>query len=94
MDRPLNFNYLFGEIYDQAMFLSRCLKIWLHDSEMNIFNIFDCLQLNNDSVIHNEIEPMSPNFDTIILDNDLPLPLNFEILFLQLDDKSIFIDWV
>jgi hypothetical protein len=35
---------------------------------------------------------MSPNFNTIIFDNDFSLPLNFEILFLQLDDKSIFID--
>ena len=94
MDYPLNFNYFFGEIYDQAMFFSQCFKIRPHDSKMNIFNIFDGLQLNNDSIVHNKIESMSPNFNTIIVDNDLSLPLNFEILFLQLDHKSIFIDWL
>ena len=64
------------------MFLFQGFKIRLHNREMNIFNVFDCLQLNDDSIIYNEIESVSSDFNTIIFDDNFSLPFYLEILLL------------
>jgi hypothetical protein len=87
-----NLHYLLGEINNQTMFLAQRFKIRLYDCEVHISNTSRCLEFNDDSIIYDEIEPMSSYLDTIIVDDNFTLSRHLKIFFLQLYDKGILVN--
>jgi len=74
------------------MFTVHSAKIRFYDCEVDVFEFFDGLQLDDNGALYEKIEPMSTNLLSIIFDRHLDLFLNPQVSFLKLDDQCTFVD--
>ncbi len=86
------FNAGCARIQQQSM-LSLCrFEVRANDCKMPIGERLYGLQLDDDSRLHEEIEPMPPDFDAPIDDGNTVLPRDREPDVFEFNDESPFID--
>ena len=80
------------EVQQQAVVESNGAEVGAHDSEVNVLDEANGLELHDDAMVDEEVEPMVPDLDAAVTHRDRDLPREGEPAPLQLDAHRLAVD--
>jgi site-specific DNA recombinase len=81
-----------GEVQNESVVERDGVEIRPNNGEVDVLDGFDGLELDDELIVHNEVQSVKANFDAAIGDRHGELSLECETAGLQLDAKSVFVD--